>query len=184
MRNKANFRRCRAGPGGPGPWPEPIVQNEPICRPAGRDMAGANCAKRTQLPPDGPGGTGLERIMQNEANLSPNRQRRGCEIVQNEPNSPRTGRAGAGANRAKRSQFVPGWGGRVGESCETKPIRRRHQEGQVLGGKEVMVTWTCKRPGKTKPISGRAGGTRWAGPSARNKANWGGSLVFEVPSAK
>jgi hypothetical protein len=39
-----------------------------------------------------------------------------------------------------------------GQMCETKPIRRQEQEGQVLGGKRVMVDWT-------------AGGFR------RNKAN-------------
>ena len=162
----------------PGPLEGETCETNPIrpTRQAGRVPGEGECAKRTQFGPGVPAPAG------------PN--------VRNEPNSRRrrvgrgvgdTGREGC---RAKQSQFGPQTrmdesqqGGRHSrlwdQSCQTNPIHRRRQEGQVPCGKRVMTNWTRKmasakqsqlRDGQARARAGKAGSSAGRA-GCTNKAN-------------
>jgi hypothetical protein len=108
---------------------DPSCETKPICphEHRGRQSAGLRQNKanfradrkgrepaRSPLP-------AVRAIMRNKANWPTAGWQPGT-IAQNEPNLLRTGRAVAGANRAKRTQFAGAVSGPGGRLCKTNPI--------------------------------------------------------------
>jgi hypothetical protein len=210
VRNKPNSRRCRATgvlykqtqfPGGTRP---------------GGQARGCDYAKQTQFGQSGGALEGetcetnpisrRERLCETKPNLGElghlGRRCAGEPIVRNKANSRRVSSVKCQVSSVKRespasnlptSDFtLQTFGGTPvaeGQPCETKPIWRWH-DGQVLGGKRVMVDSTCARNEPNLGRSAATPGAYWAkrsqsgdgraasgGRNARNKPNFRGRFL-------
>ncbi len=90
----------------------------------------------------------------------------GLRIVQNKPNSWQS-RLGDGGRRAKQSQFREVRLGPEGETCETKPIRRRGTKAKCFLGRWL---WFIVHACETKPILPVGQGL--GGRNVQNEANF------------